>query len=595
MPAVMIPRVFDKVDSDSRAHEQEIFDSLRDNLNEDYKVYHSVKSSFRSNKKNIESEADFIIFNPNKGIIVIEAKYIRGFTIENGVWKDDKGFEIHYGNGPYNQAKTYIGRLKDSIKSVIPNIVGKFPITYIVWFHAMSAAALSEFDTCFDFNFEHTFSKDDLKNPSRRIEKILNEQAVKDGITISLNKSDKKKLEQIMNLNACVFDSKSDVENKEKQYSVLLDEQIHILDFLEFQPLACIQGLGGTGKTVIAVEKAKRCSFDGKTLFLCFNSELNKKLTQENKDYENIFFYSIDSFMGDKTYSDLVDFILGDKFDFKNIIVDEAQDLSHDIAHTEDPAKHKYKKELLDDIFVALKERAIEKNGCFYVFFDKYQCIQSEATSLPEFINKPDCLLTLHVNCRNTIEICKTSTAPLVEGYKGKLPIKHIVNKGVSGDKPSLFVCSNSKSVILQLNNLIDQSISKYGNDVVILTMKTLDTTILTVTKKYDKNKGLFESDSGKKIKVSTIRKFKGLEANVIILVDVTEDTFDISKDTKFEESILLFYVGCSRAKHQLHILSSIDEKKLKFILENCYDVGDAKKSCSELANLLGTKPYNRV
>lgn len=592
----MIPQVFKKEDADNRAHEEEIFNSLRDHLSGNYYVYHSVKPSFRNkNSTNSEAEADFIIFNLKKGLIVVEAKHIEGFTIEDGIWRDSNGMEIHYGDGPYAQAKLFMSRLKDSIKEKIPGILSKFPITYIVWFHAMSQVTVDNINTLSDFELEHTLSKDDLLDPSYKIEKILSEQATKDGTSLQLTKTDRKILEQIMNLNASVFDVKSNSENKEREFNVLLDGQKRILDFLEFQQAACIQGLGGTGKTVIAVEKAKRCSFDGKTLFLCFNTELNKKLALDNKEFDNIDFYSTDSFRGDRTYSDLCSYILSDEFDYKNVIIDEAQDFAHDIIDSRDPKKQENMKDLLDMIFEAFKEQTLKRDGCFYVFFDKYQCIQSESKILPEFINRPECLLTLNINCRNTVEISNTSTAPLTEGYKGKIKIKHAINKGVRGEKPNLFVCSSDSVALGQINNVIDSAAGKYGKDVVILTLRTLETTILSSSKKYDKDKGVFESANNGSIKVSTVRKFKGLEANSIILIDVSEKTFDISDQNNLEKSILLFYVGCSRAKFKLDILATIDKKKLQDILEDCYNIGDARKSCVELANMLCTNPYQSV
>lgn len=592
----MIPRTFDIENADDRACEEIIFNSLRDNLTENYFVYHSVKNTFRTkNKRNKEAEADFIIFDPKRGLIVVEAKHILGFCIDKGVWTDSNGNEIHYGNGPYNQVKDYVGRLKEAIQEKIPGIYGKFPITYIVWFHAMSAESLREFNTCSDFNFEHTFSKDDLANPLPRINKILKEQALVDTTRGTLTEPERKKLEQILNLEVYVFDYKHDVDEKNKNFNILLDEQKRILDFIEYQPTACIQGLGGTGKTVIAVEKAKRCSLDGRTLFLCFNSELRTHLSRENKDFENIDFQSVDSLMGKMTYSDLFNYILSDEFKYKNVIIDEAQDISHDIAFTDDPGKKRNLKVLLDSIFEAFKEKTTKSGGCFFVFFDKYQCIQSESSMLPGFIEKPDCLLTLHINCRNTIEICRTATAPLEEGYKGQLRIKHVVNKGVKGDKPDLFICANCIDTIKKVDSLAQKAIEKYGKNLVILTMKTLDTTLLNNSNKFNKYQGVFETEKGQKVKVSTIRKFKGLEADSIVLVDVSEKTFDISNAKKNDDSILMFYVGCSRAKFQLSIIGNIDQEKLQNILEQDYHIGDARKSFSELAAVLGTNSYSKV
>jgi superfamily I DNA/RNA helicase len=57
------------------------------------------------------------------------------------------------------------------------------------------------------------------------------------------------------------------------------------------------------------------------------------------------------------------------------------------------------------------------------------------------------------------------------------------------------------------------------------------------------------------KVLFTTVRKFKGLEADVVICIDVDEDTF--SNDTNRN----LFYVGASRAKTWLDILTTVPQE----------------------------------
>ena len=64
-----------------------------------------------------------------------------------------------------------------------------------------------------------------------------------------------------------------------------------------------------------------------------------------------------------------------------------------------------------------------------------------------------------------------------------------------------------------------------------------------------------WKKDQG--ILYSTVRSFKGLEADIVIMGNVTtrgaHDTFSNTD----------FYVGCSRAKHVLKIISDVDEAAL--------------------------------
>ena len=154
----------------------------------------------------------------------------------------------------------------------------------------------------------------------------------------------------------------------------LTEEQNALINYLEEQKVAAIQGVAGTGKTVLACEKAKALAKDGKVLFLCFNQFLRKALQEEKElnpqKYENIDFYNIHQLVSTKIKAASVDddievFLKNyDQYDweYKHIIVDEAQDFK--------------------DVFIEkLYEIAFYTEGSFYVFFDKNQFVQGKRIS----------------------------------------------------------------------------------------------------------------------------------------------------------------------------------------------------------------------
>lgn len=55
--------------------------------------------------------------------------------------------------------------------------------------------------------------------------------------------------------------------------------------------------------------------------------------------------------------------------------------------------------------------------------------------------------------------------------------------------------------------------------------------------------------------KFTTYRKFKGLEADAVILIDVYKNIF-------FNENVLLFYVGTSRARISLDIITGMNDEE---------------------------------
>ena len=84
------------------------------------------------------------------------------------------------------------------------------------------------------------------------------------------------------------------IDEQERVFNRMTDEQSYLLDYLEEQNIAAIQGGAGTGKTMLALEKAKRVSKSGKVLFLCFNKLLldSLKLSNINSEYD-IEFYNL--------------------------------------------------------------------------------------------------------------------------------------------------------------------------------------------------------------------------------------------------------------------------------------------------------------
>ena len=92
------------------------------------------------------------------------------------------------------------------------------------------------------------------------------------------------------------------------------------------------------------------------------------------------------------------------------------------------------------------------------------------------------------------------------------------------------------------------QLADKKIEDVVILTCKTEDNSAFSqycTNGKYPYNGSLY--------RFTTCRKFKGLEADAIILVDVT-------KKVLCESETLTFYVGASRARFFLSIICQMND-----------------------------------
>ena len=73
--------------------------------------------------------------------------------------------------------------------------------------------------------------------------------------------------------------------------------------------------------------------------------------------------------------------------------------------------------------------------------------------------------------------------------------------------------------------------------------------------------------------------KFKGLEADAVILVDFTEQT--VLKNT------LLFYVGASRARLRLEVVTDMDNDACSRFMKNAVGQREFRRPMREFASLL--------
>ena len=233
-----------------------------------------------------------------------------------------------------------------------------------------------------------------------------------------------------------------------------------------------------------------------------------------------------------KASEKLIDMYLSGTFPYVHVIVDEGQDFGRDKMEEAD---------LLQSIHDTVVNND-QVNGTFYVFYDALQLIQ--ATAIPQYISEADCKLTLYRNCRNTANIAITSLKPIYERNPKLKP------GALNGVPAKIYFC-NEERLVDRLNGIIGALKDDGITDVVILTVKDENHSILT---------GISADGIFKRKQFTSCRKFKGLEADAIILIDIDEDTF-------LENAVQRFYVGASRARLRLELLTSLNDDQSTVIL----------------------------
>ena len=560
--AIMIPET--PLIFEPASQEGLMFDALT-LLPDDYYVFHSFRISTVQDNTFHESETDFVIFHKKHGVICLEAK-AGHIKYKDGYWYYASGIPMH-NDGPFNQASSNKWKLIKYIKnSKACALVDKCKFLHAVWFPSVSDNELRSMTLPPEADKALVLTKEALADPEKFLTRIYSIE-LPNRIETKLTEAEAQKLiREIFCPQFNVFPSASlDSDLKKLVFHRLLREQAGILNFLEDQRSASINGAAGTGKTMIAIEKAQRNTAENQsTLFLCYNSQL-KNFLSENYSNPKIHYYTIAGLackLCNTTFPDykrmknvLEDMYFSGAFPYDHVVVDEGQDFGSEILEQTDILQ------LIHDLIIDNEE----KNGTFYVFYDRLQLIQAD--KIPQFIEDSDCKLTLYRNCRNTENIAVTSLRPISE-RKPKL-----LENAVKGTPAKIHFCDTEAKAMEELDMTIDNILAEGFKDVVILTCKTEDSSLL--------KSGIKDGRYRNKYRFTTCRKFKGLEADAIILIDVDGESFN-------PDNVLIYYVGTSRARLRLDVITMLSDEECLDILQNTLKrTGKIRKPRRELASAL--------
>lgn len=588
--AIMIPANETLEDFNQSMGEMHLSEMLKQ-LPDDYYIFHSARWNKRyqlennPRRKRLEwHEADFLIYYPPRGIISVEVKdgnisYSRtkGWIQSNRYTGEMKPID------PMYQAQRSMFYFKEVLYEKLPNVV--CPVCAAVWFTFADRESM-------EGEYPNNYQKETVlwANDMGSIQQVQHAiDSVFNYFDYNRREVDRDTVRSVLNVISPEFGAFESVKiarmAAQTMFHRMTREQSYLLDYLEEQQTAAIHGCAGTGKTVLAIQKAQRLADEDKVLFLCFNAFL-KDFLQEQYTKPNLTITNLDSLYTQKTRKllpsgmegmaekrrQLSDFLYEWQdygLDYKHIIVDEGQDFANE--HLE-----------------ALHTIAMENDGCFYVFYDKHQFVQGEA--MPTWIEDMECRLVLNRNCRNTREIALTSTRPVgIAEEKVKMKIDVAGSNSVMV-KPRMYMLKSRNGLLEALDARISQYVQAGvpREQIVVLTMKTIENSLIESGdyRLSRKNVLSLERDDGK-ILFTTVRKFKGLEADAVICVDVDATTFETERNRN------AFYVGASRAKLFLEILTIMPSDDDVADLANSISGGnvhDRKKALGVIAGGLKVK-----
>jgi hypothetical protein len=536
-----------------------------DPATEDWVVLHSLGLSQHVTR--LYGEIDFVVLAPGLGIFCLEVKS-GSVSRSEGVWKFTNRFGKSNSKayGPFEQAQEGMFSLIAAVRKKFgrPSHLHRLVFGYGVMFpHILFSVAGLEYEAW------QIYDRDSARRPvSEFIKKLASytRQKVEDKAWFDKTRSiptrtDVEKLVEFLrgDFERLVSPEErlGDIEQQLQQYTA---EQYHCLDQLRDNPRCLFQGAAGTGKTMIALESARRHLFNGQRVLLtCYNSMVGRWLAAQYPSadeklaignfhrlltsFASSSNYDLEPSQGDDYFKYELPLMALEAVDrggiepFDCLIIDEGQDL--------------IRSEYLDVFDSLVRGGLAGGNWEIYCDFER-QAIYSDLTidqmlaMLAERASFTRFRLT--INCRNTRPIGKQTA--LLSGFEVSpfLPTK------VDGLPVDYHFYHNPAGAVGKLTNLLldfkQQTIP--ARLITILSPYRLENSCVAALDKHTfkiddltEKRGPFAAS--KHITFSTIHSFKGLENTYIILADITR-----LNDPEFQS---LLYVGMSRARAGLSVL----------------------------------------
>lgn len=526
--------------------ERLLYERFRQSLGDDYAVFHRVAwQGVTADGRPRDGEADFVIAHPQGGILVVEVKGgAIAWNPQTGEWTStSRSGRVSRIHDPFAQARESKYALRDALQQCAPGL-RQLPLGHAVAFPDVVAG-------------------DDLLGPDKPRAIVLDQSDLADlagwvaramrhwqGESRCDAVSRLAAHDALMKLLAAPRELRpalwGEIAQWQRELIRLTDQQFAILNMLNRQRRAKICGCAGSGKTLIAVEKATRLAQQGmRVLLTCFNKRLAAELQGRLAGRANLDVLNFHDLcakfaeeagvlptMGDDERvfydRDLPEAMmaavekLGPCYDA--IVADEGQDFA-------------------DEWWVPLQMTLRDpEGGILYIFYDDNQKLYPRSRCLPI----PGEPFELTINCRSTQRI----HAQVMKFYQGQ---SQPLASGPEGVPPEIVWCAGKRPFISELQRVLDRLIGEERvppEHITVLTGARLDWLMKhanVLRPRLTDN----PARRGEAIYCATVHSFKGLESPVVILTNVDVSWIgDWMKDVP-----RLLYVACSRASTHLIVL----------------------------------------
>lgn len=530
--------------------EKKMYDVLQKlNMKNAY-VLHSL--GLPKHQSKIYGEIDFVVVC-DRGVACLE---IKGGRVEcrDGKWffKDRYGVEREKPEGPFAQVTGNMFSLRDVLKKKfqnnkhMKNLLTACGVVFPdIEFKSVSQEIISEIvydnrteditgymNSVFDYWEERQH-----RQPSR------------------LSPGDIRDIVQFLRGDFVFIPTLSDRLNSvEKRLVRLTSEQAQLMQALSLNKHLLIEGNAGTGKTLLAVDFAKKKAASGKkVLFLTYNKNLANNVIRQVDTIENLKVINIHALFGEYVAVDVKKMQENPNVYFSEILPEIFYEYLSELSD-EELEKIKYDLIIMDegqDILKPLYLYSLDTllrggfaNGDWAVFYDEKQNIYNpDYNDGMEILHGYNCTeFKLFVNCRNTVQIgtysSKISGIDLGEFIRENG--EEVQNISYEDDddfkKKITGILKNLRKEKVDIRDVVFLAPKKYKNSKV-------------AQAGIEVNEIGDNFDSSKELPVyATIQGFKGLDSKIVILTDV--------EYIRKENLSSFLYIAGTRARTLLYIVT---------------------------------------
>jgi len=565
IPSVISPEV-------RSAAEKHIFEWFRDDpRTDDWIVLHSLGIS--NHNKVIHGETDFFVLIPYKGIFALEVKGGR-VKRTDGIWS----FTDRYGKvgtkerGPFDQAW-------DGVFSIIADIKEKLDISHKHLENVFYGIGVMfpdvEYNTvgCDEEQWQ-VFDCNDGNNIYSYMQRLFEGANLKwknlYGFDVPFDKlPSEEDVQYIASILRGDFDKavalSVQIKYAEEELIKLTGEQYRCIDQLDDNKRCLIEGGAGTGKTLIAVEEAKKAVAKGQRVALfCYNKNLGDWLEKYFEDIPGnlrpVYVGTFNKYMIRVSKSAAINLHFPDTDEDSEYFYNEDLPVSAEMAFSR-LRNEKFDKIIVDEAQDLITKRYLSVfDKCIsgglshgrWTFFGDFsqQAIFSKYLSgeqLKDMIEDRTSFIKfkLTINCRNTRTICDEIS--IITDFKAPsdvwskvdgIPVQYLTYSTPEEEKMRLTDT---------IRSLMDNHISP--KKISILSPKKRENSIVSEIDEYEIKE--YKTFGNNKLSFCTIQAFKGLENTVVILVDI---------DTIADKQLM--YVALSRARTALYVIESDGARK---------------------------------